>query len=67
MSKKLRLTEVKIIAMANYDHGGDYLIEMFNDNDLYNMFCVEGGKRKLYGFMKNVKDLRKNICKYCVG
>lgn len=66
MAKKMKLNDIKTLAMANYEHGGDYLLEMMSDDELLNLFGMPGGKTKIYSYMRSVNSLRKNIYKYCV-
>lgn len=61
MGKKFNLAAVKALAMANYDRGGDYPLEIMSDDELEMTFCVEGGKRKLYRYMQSVCEMRNEL------
>lgn len=54
--------EVKRLAAANYERGGDYIIEMLSDEEISELFCgmpEKEGRKKVYGYMKQVCDMRK--------
>lgn len=64
-SKKLSVAAVKTLAMANFDHGGDYLLEMLSDAEIAANFCgTENGRTELNNYMRKVEQMRKSFSQY---
>ena len=57
----LTLKEAKALANANYDRGGDYVLEMLRDSEIKAMFCNSDGKRAMYRYMASVEEMREYL------
>ena len=58
----LTLKEARALANANYERGGDYIIELLSDAEIKSMFCdLIDGKRAMYRYMASVEEMRKNL------
>ncbi len=62
----LTLKGAKRLAYANYDRGGDYVIELLTDEEIEEMFCVPGGRRAMYRYMRSVCEMRSFIEGACM-
>lgn len=62
----LTLKGAKRLAYANYDRGGDYVIELLTDEEIEEMFCVPGGRRAMYRYMRSVCAMRSFIEGACM-
>lgn len=54
----LTLKGAKALANANYEYGGDYVLELFTDSEIESRFCGPGGKKRLYDYMSSVEEMR---------
>lgn len=58
----LTLKEAKALANANYDRGGDYVLEMLRDSEIKAMFCNSiDGRKAMYRYMASVEEMRENL------
>ena len=61
VKEALTPAEVIRLCQANYDRGGDYVLELMGDKDIYAAFCCcdgRTGRKKVYDFLKKVVGMR---------
>lgn len=61
---KFRLKDALNLAQANYERGGDYVIELLTEREVAEAFCQfeeSEGKKKLYAYMRDVVAMRHYI------
>lgn len=64
--KRLSVHDVTTLAQANYDAGGDYVIELLTQAEIFDLFCrceQSEGRRRLNQYMRSVVTMRRYLAR----
>ena len=58
-NKKLTITEVRKIALANYNRGGDIIVECWTDGDILEWIANGGNRKSLKNLFATWNDAQR--------